>query len=310
MLRSVGALICGFFADRYGRKWPMIINLCFFIVLELGSGFCQNLSQFLGVRALYGIAMGGEQEYTVYSAALGCWNAHTHQVCSAQRLPLHSKILHTTLAAYYLASSKWDTQSAICSPPPSTEPSFPRPPTDGEVCSGLALLHRSSSLSSATCCLRRTTSWWWRPSAKQGSATRVVGTWKAWPSKLFWKILAKLWRRIGFYSSTWSFSCPDLTQSRMVARTSIPPSWRVKSVWDRLRSQSSPSLARLERSSARISWATSARSLGDGWPWWRHVLSAEHWCLDTLSQRTWGSWRPCSSNKCASVEFGAQFQFI
>ncbi|KAL1859136.1 hypothetical protein Plec18170_002251 [Paecilomyces lecythidis] len=30
-----------------------------FIVLELGSGFCQNLPQFLGVRALYGIAMGG-----------------------------------------------------------------------------------------------------------------------------------------------------------------------------------------------------------------------------------------------------------
>ncbi|KAJ5094924.1 carboxylic acid transporter [Penicillium argentinense] len=59
MLRSVGALASGFFADRYGRKWPFIINLCFFIILELGSGFCQNLRQFLGVRALYGIAMGG-----------------------------------------------------------------------------------------------------------------------------------------------------------------------------------------------------------------------------------------------------------
>ena len=37
----------------------MIINLAFFIVLELGSGFCQNLNQFLAVRSLYGIAMGG-----------------------------------------------------------------------------------------------------------------------------------------------------------------------------------------------------------------------------------------------------------
>jgi len=36
----------------------MIFNLCAFIVLELASGFCNNLSQFLGVRALYGIAMG------------------------------------------------------------------------------------------------------------------------------------------------------------------------------------------------------------------------------------------------------------
>ncbi|KAK2846376.1 hypothetical protein FQN49_005780 [Arthroderma sp. PD_2] len=59
MLRSVGAIIFGILADRYGRKWPMIINLGLFVVLELGSGFCQNLSQFLAVRSLYGVAMGG-----------------------------------------------------------------------------------------------------------------------------------------------------------------------------------------------------------------------------------------------------------
>jgi len=60
MLRSVGAPIFGSMADRYGRKWPMIINLCLFIILELGSGFCQNISQFLALRSLYGIAMGGQ----------------------------------------------------------------------------------------------------------------------------------------------------------------------------------------------------------------------------------------------------------
>lgn len=59
MLRSVGALIFGTIADRYGRKWPMIVNLCFFIILELATGFTKNLSQFLAVRSLYGIAMGG-----------------------------------------------------------------------------------------------------------------------------------------------------------------------------------------------------------------------------------------------------------
>lgn len=59
MLRSVGALIFGTLADRYGRKWIMIANLVLFIILELGSGFCQNIQQFLGVRSLYGIAMGG-----------------------------------------------------------------------------------------------------------------------------------------------------------------------------------------------------------------------------------------------------------
>ncbi|KAI0911764.1 carboxylic acid transporter [Ustulina deusta] len=59
MLRSVGALVFGGLSDRYGRKWVMITNLFLFIILELASGFAQSLPQFLGVRALYGIAMGG-----------------------------------------------------------------------------------------------------------------------------------------------------------------------------------------------------------------------------------------------------------
>jgi MFS transporter, SHS family, lactate transporter len=59
MLRSVGALIFGVMSDRYGRKWPMVICLVLFIILELASGFAQNLTQFLAVRSLYGIAMGG-----------------------------------------------------------------------------------------------------------------------------------------------------------------------------------------------------------------------------------------------------------
>jgi SHS family lactate transporter-like MFS transporter len=59
MLRSVGSIIFGLAADRYGRKWPFIINNVLFIVLELGTGFCQTYEQFLGVRALFGIAMGG-----------------------------------------------------------------------------------------------------------------------------------------------------------------------------------------------------------------------------------------------------------
>jgi hypothetical protein len=38
----------------------MIACLCLFIVLELATGFTQNLRQFLAVRSLYGIAMGGK----------------------------------------------------------------------------------------------------------------------------------------------------------------------------------------------------------------------------------------------------------
>jgi SHS family lactate transporter-like MFS transporter len=46
-------------SDRYGRKWPFIVNNVLFIILELGTGFAQTYEQFLGVRALFGIAMGG-----------------------------------------------------------------------------------------------------------------------------------------------------------------------------------------------------------------------------------------------------------
>lgn len=59
MFRLVGAVIFGIAADRYGRKWPFVINNILFIVLELGTGFCQTYRQFLACRALFGVAMGG-----------------------------------------------------------------------------------------------------------------------------------------------------------------------------------------------------------------------------------------------------------
>lgn len=59
MLRSVGAIIFGIASDRWNRKWPFVVNMILFTVLELGAGFSQNWNQFLATRALYGIAMGG-----------------------------------------------------------------------------------------------------------------------------------------------------------------------------------------------------------------------------------------------------------
>lgn len=38
---------------------PFVVNNLLFIVLELGTGFCQTYKQFLACRALFGIAMGG-----------------------------------------------------------------------------------------------------------------------------------------------------------------------------------------------------------------------------------------------------------
>ena len=42
MLRSVGAITFGLAADKWGRKWPFIINNVLFIVLEMGTGFCKT----------------------------------------------------------------------------------------------------------------------------------------------------------------------------------------------------------------------------------------------------------------------------
>ncbi|KAK8081114.1 H+ symporter family protein [Apiospora hydei] len=59
MFRSIGSILFGIAADRYGRKWPFIVNNLLFIALELGTGFCQTYDQFLACRALFGVAMGG-----------------------------------------------------------------------------------------------------------------------------------------------------------------------------------------------------------------------------------------------------------
>ncbi|KAH3680311.1 hypothetical protein WICMUC_000378 [Wickerhamomyces mucosus] len=59
MLRSIGSILIGYFADRYGRKWSLIGNLLILTILQIGIGFVQNFKQFLAIRAIFGIVMGG-----------------------------------------------------------------------------------------------------------------------------------------------------------------------------------------------------------------------------------------------------------
>ena len=58
--RPLGALIFGLMADRYGRRLPLMIDLVFYSVIEVLSGFAPNYTTFLVLRALFGIGMGGE----------------------------------------------------------------------------------------------------------------------------------------------------------------------------------------------------------------------------------------------------------
>src|SRR5215467_9383290 len=58
--RPVGAFLFGLMADKYGRRKPLMIDVIAFSVLSIASGLAPNFTTFLIVRALFGIAMGGE----------------------------------------------------------------------------------------------------------------------------------------------------------------------------------------------------------------------------------------------------------
>jgi SHS family lactate transporter-like MFS transporter len=58
--RPVGALVFGMLADRYGRRPVLMANILSFTVIELACAFAPSLGALLVLRALFGLAMGGE----------------------------------------------------------------------------------------------------------------------------------------------------------------------------------------------------------------------------------------------------------
>jgi MFS transporter, SHS family, lactate transporter len=58
--RPIGALLFGWLGDRYGRRTPLMIDIGFYSLIQLLTAFSPNFATFLVLRALYGIAMGGE----------------------------------------------------------------------------------------------------------------------------------------------------------------------------------------------------------------------------------------------------------
>jgi MFS transporter, SHS family, lactate transporter len=59
-MRPVGAFIFGRAADHWGRRPTLMINILLYSILEFASGFAPSLTVLIVLRALYGIAMGGE----------------------------------------------------------------------------------------------------------------------------------------------------------------------------------------------------------------------------------------------------------
>ena len=59
-MRPVGAFIFGRAADRWGRRPTLMVDILLYSVLEFASGFAPSLTVLIVLRALYGVAMGGE----------------------------------------------------------------------------------------------------------------------------------------------------------------------------------------------------------------------------------------------------------
>ncbi|MEV6842929.1 MFS transporter [Actinoplanes sp. NPDC051411] len=60
LMRPVGALIFGLWADRVGRRIPLIVDVCFYSVIGFACAFAPNFTVLLILRLAYGIGMGGE----------------------------------------------------------------------------------------------------------------------------------------------------------------------------------------------------------------------------------------------------------
>jgi MFS transporter, SHS family, lactate transporter len=59
-MRPVGAFLFGRMADKFGRRPTLMIDIIAYSVFELGSAFAPSFKIFLLMRALFGVAMGGE----------------------------------------------------------------------------------------------------------------------------------------------------------------------------------------------------------------------------------------------------------
>lgn len=77
LLRSVGAAFFGLAGDKYGRKWPMVVNMIVLGVLQIATIYSSTFQQFLAVRSLFGLFMGG-----VYGNAIAMALEHCPYVSS------------------------------------------------------------------------------------------------------------------------------------------------------------------------------------------------------------------------------------
>ena len=60
IMRPVGALIFGVWADRVGRRLPLMVDVTFYSLVGFLCAFAPNFTWLLVLRLFYGVGMGGE----------------------------------------------------------------------------------------------------------------------------------------------------------------------------------------------------------------------------------------------------------
>ncbi|GLA25574.1 hypothetical protein AnigIFM63604_004382 [Aspergillus niger] len=96
LLRSVGAALFGLAGDKFGRKWPMVLNMIVLGVLQIATIYSHTFQQFLAVRSLFGLFMGG-----VYGNAIAMALEH----CPVSARGLMSGILQQGYSLGYVLAA-------------------------------------------------------------------------------------------------------------------------------------------------------------------------------------------------------------
>jgi MFS transporter, SHS family, lactate transporter len=95
-LRPIGAFLFGRLADRFGRRPVLMLDVMLYALLAFASAFSPNLIVFLGLRAVFGVAMGGEW---------GVGASLTMETVPAESRGLVSGILQAGYPSGYLLSA-------------------------------------------------------------------------------------------------------------------------------------------------------------------------------------------------------------
>src|SRR6202000_1376213 len=96
LMRPVGALLFGLWADRVGRRLPLMVDVIFYSVVGFLCAFAPNFTVLVILRLLYGIGMGGEW---------GLGAALAMEKVPAERRGFFSGLLQEGYALGYLLAS-------------------------------------------------------------------------------------------------------------------------------------------------------------------------------------------------------------